>query len=163
MSSMKRFGLCALLILCLGALSCSGALFQNYGRILPSEEGARDLENGVVLPELRYYISGSDLYPNALIGLHRDRHLDPETLWKEVKMTPEKLRQIVGFMKAKAFEYMHFPHPFDLFDTKGKKIGFWYSILTAKTSLRFGEDGTVTIFTPDLDTYERLESKDDNR
>lgn len=151
-----------ILILSLGLLSCSGSLFQNYGRILPSGEAARNLENGVVFPELRYYISGSDLYPNAFIGLHRDYQLDRETLWKEVAITPGKLREIVGFMKAKAFEYRQFQHGFDLIDTRGQKIGFWYSILAARTFLRFEEDGTVTIVTPDLDTYERLESVEDN-
>jgi hypothetical protein len=160
MGSIKRFGLCVLLVFCLGVLSCSGSLFRNYGSILPSDDTARDLEKGVVFPDLRYYISGSDLYPNAFIGLHRNYHLDRDTLWKEVAMTPGKLREIVGFMKAKAFEYRQSPQGFDLLDTRGKKIGFWYSIFTARTFLRFEEDGTVTIVTPDLDTYEKLEYKD---
>ena len=73
----------------LGVLSCSGSLFRNYGQILPAGGETKDLESGVFHPELRYYTSGSDLYPNALIGLHRDYRLDPETLWKEVAMTPE--------------------------------------------------------------------------
>jgi len=160
MRSVKNVGLCVLLLLCLGVLSCSGSLFRNYGRILPSEETDRDLEGGVVHPEIRYFISGSDLYPNALIGLHRDYRLDRETLWKEVAMTPGKLREIVGFMKAKAYEYHQFPHGFDLLDTGGKKIGFWYSIFTARTFLRFEEDGTVMILTPKLETYEKLEHED---
>ncbi|MBU4370409.1 MAG: hypothetical protein KKD68_00765 [Proteobacteria bacterium] len=161
MRSVKNGGLLVLLLLCLGVLSCSGSLFRNYGQILPGGEVTRDLERGVFHPELRYHTSGSDLYPNALIGLHRDYRLDPETLWKEVSMTPGKLREIVGFMKAKAFEYGQFPYEFELLDTGGKKIGFWYSLLTARTFLRFEQDGTVMIQTPDLDTYEKLEIKED--
>jgi hypothetical protein len=161
MKSVKNVGLCVLLLLCLGVLSCSGSLFRNYGQILPGGEVTRDLESGVFHPELRYYTSGSDLYPNALIGLHRDYRLNPETLWKEVAMTPDKLRKIVGFMKTKASEYGQFQYEFELLDTGGKKIGFWYSILTARTYLRFEEDGTVMIQTPELETYEKLESKDD--
>ena len=160
MISVKNVGLCVLLLLCLGVLSCSGSLFRNYGRILPGGEVTRDLDRGVFHPEFRYYTSGSDLYPNALIGLNRDYRLDPETLWKEIAMTPEKLREIVGFMKAKAFEYGQFPHEFELLDTGGKKIGFWYSILTARTFLRFEENGTVMLPTPELETYEKLESKE---
>ncbi|MDO9230209.1 MAG: hypothetical protein Q7U03_11655 [Syntrophales bacterium] len=162
MRFLKNVRLCVLLLLCLGVLSCSGSLFRNYGQILPGGEVTRDLERGVFHPELRYYTSGSDLYPNALIGLHRDYRLDPETLWKEVAMTPEKLRGIVGFMMTKASEFSQFPHEFELFDTGGKKIGFWYSILTARTYLRFEEDGTVMIQTPELDTYEKLESRREN-
>ncbi len=162
MRSVKNIGLGVLLLcLYLGILSCSGSLFRNYGQITPGGEVTRDLENGVFHPELRYYTSGSDLYPNALIGLHRDYRLNPETLWKEIAMTPEKLRGIVGFMKAKASEYGHFPYEFELLDTGGKRIGFWYSILTARTFLRLEEDGTVMIPTPELETYDKLESKDD--
>jgi hypothetical protein len=160
MRSIKNVGLCVLLLLCLGVLSCSGSL-RNYGQILPGGEVTRDLERGVFQPELRYYTSGSDLYPNALIGLHRDYRLNPETLWKEVAMTPEKLRGIVGYMKTKASEYGQFQYEFELLDTKGKKIGFWYSLLTARTFLRFEEDGTVMLPTPELETYEKLESKGD--
>jgi hypothetical protein len=152
--------LSVLLLLGLNVIACSGSLFRNYGRILPSEEADRDMEGDVVHPEIRYFISGSDLYPNALIGLHRDYRLDRETLWKEVAMTPGKLREIVGFMKAKAREFGQFPHGFDLIDTGGKKIGFWYSIFTARTFLRFEEDGTVMILTPELETFFKLEYKD---
>jgi hypothetical protein len=154
--------LSVLLLLGLNVIACSGSLFRNYGSILPSEEADRDMEGGVFRPEIRYYSSGSDLYPNALMGLHRDYRLDRETLWKEVAMTPGKLLEIVGFMKAKAREYGQFPHGFDLIDTGGRKIGFWYSIFTARTFLRFEEDGTVMILTPALETYEKLESRDNN-
>lgn len=155
----KILVLSVLLILGLNIIACSGSL-RNYGRILPSDDADRELEGSVVRPELRYYISGSDLYPNALIGLHRDYRLDRETLWKEVAMTPAKLRETVYFMKAKAREYGQYPHGFDLLDGEGKKAGFWYSIFTARTFLRFDEDGTVMILTPELETYEKLEYKD---
>jgi hypothetical protein len=155
----KILVLSVLLLLGLNVIAWSGSLFRNYGQILPSEEANRDLEGNVVHPEFRYYTSGSDLYPNALIGLHRDYRLDRETLWKEVAMTPVKLREIVGFMKAKAYEFRQFPHGFDLIDTGGKKIGFWYSIFTARTFLHFEEDGTVMILTPALETYEKLENE----
>jgi hypothetical protein len=158
----RIFVLSVLLLLGLNVIACSGSFFRNYGRILPSAEADRDLEGNVVHQEFRYFISGSDLYPNALIGLHRDYRLDPETLWKEVAMTPGKLREIVGYMKTKAFEHGQFPHGFDLLDTGGKKIGFWYSILTARTYLRFEEDGTVMLQTPELETYEKLERRREN-
>ena len=48
-------------------------------------------------------------------------------------------------------------YEFELLDRGGKKIGFWYSLLSARTFLRFEEDGTVLLPTPDLDTYEKLE------
>ncbi len=115
------------------------------------------MEGGVLHLDLCYYISGSDLYPNALIGLHRNYRLDRKTLWREVDMTPAKLLEIVGLMKAKALEHGQFPHGFDLLDTEGNKIGIWYSIMKARTFLRFEEDGTVMILTPKLETYDELD------
>ncbi len=158
--NIKRIGrLSLVLVLCAGVAACA-SLFRNYGAINPSNEVTQAFEGYQVNSEFRYYASGGLLYPNALIGLHRDYRLDPETLWKEVAMTPEQLRNIVAQMKTKAFEFGQFPYEFELLDTGGKKIGFWYSILMARTFLRFEADGTVMILTPELETYEKLESRD---
>ena len=146
-----------LLAVCLSTMACTGTLFRNYGRINPSNETTRAFESYQVNAEFRYYISGSDLYPNALMGLHRDYRLDPETLWKEVTMTPAKMKEIVEYMKTKAAEYRLFQYGFEMSDDKGRPIGVWYSILTARTFLRMQENGTVRIDTPELDTYEKFD------
>lgn len=145
------------ILLCLAAVACAGPLFRNYGRIVPSEEMTAAFESRRVDPGLRYYISGSNLYPNALMGLRRDCRLDPETLWKEVEMTPILMKEIVWFMQAKASEYRQFQYGFEIYDNKGRPIGVWYSILSARTFIRMQEDGTVRIDTPDLETYEKFE------
>ncbi len=144
-------------LLCLAAAACTAPLFRNYGRISPNGETTQAFENYRVSGELNYYISGSDLYPNALMGLHRDHRLDPGTLWKKVEMTPTLMKEIVGFMQTKAFEFRQFPHGFELSNEKGQAIGVWYSILSARTFLHMEENGTVRIDTPDLETYEKLE------
>jgi len=161
MTDQRHAFLIPAILLCLAAAACAGPFFRNYGRIVPSEEITAAFESHRVDPGLRYYISGSDLYPNALMGLSRDCRLDPETLWKEVAMTPEVLREIVGNIKTKAFEYTQFPHGFELRDEGGRAIGAWYSILSARTFLQVKEDGTVRIDTPDLETYEKLEIRKD--
>ncbi len=157
---MKRMGkvlVCLCLTASLGALGCAGPLFQSYGRIDPSSEVTRAFEKYQVNEGYRYYISGSDVYPNALMGLHRDYRLDPRTLWKEVKMTPERMKEIVEYMQIKAGEYRLFQAGFGISDDKDRPIGVWYSILTARTFVRMQEDGTVRIDTPPLDTYEKFE------
>ncbi len=156
----RRFAILAIGV-CLAAAACAGPLFRNYGRIDPDEGISRMLESHQVDPELRFYISGSDLYPNALLGLRRDLRLDPRTLWKKVAMDPAILKEIVGNMKAKASEYRQFPYGFAIRDDKGERIGVWYSILTARTFIRMQEDGTVRIDTPDLDTYEKFEIEEE--
>jgi hypothetical protein len=151
-----------LLAVCLSTVACTGTFFKNYGRINPNSETTRAFESYQVNADFRYYISGSDLYPNALMGLHRDYRLDPETLWKEVTMTPAKMKEIVEHMKTKADEYRQSQYGFEMSDDKGRPIGVWYSLLTARTFLRMQESGTVRIDTPQLDTYEKFEAETDH-
>jgi len=162
MESRRSIRFCLLMALCLSATACAGHLFKNYGRIDPRGETTRTFESYQVNPEFRYYISGSDLYPNALMGLKRAYRLDPRTLWKEVAMTPEKMKEIVENMKTKAFEYHQFQYGFEMSDDTGQPIGVWYSLLTARTFLHMEENGTVRIDTPDLDTYEKRERQMDS-
>ena len=153
----KVLVLSVLLLLGLNVIACSGSLFRNYGRILPSEEADRDMEGGVFHPEIRYYISGSDLYPNALMGLHRDYLLDPSTLWREVPgMTTAMMKEIVDNMKVKATQYRQYQYGFEMSDNQGRPVGVWYSIMTARTFLRTNEDGTLRIDTPVLDVYQDM-------
>ena len=161
MNSKRNVRFYLLLAVCLSTMACTGTLFKNYGRINPNSETTRAFESYQVNAEFRYYISGSNLYPNALMGLHRDYRLDPETLWKEVTMTPARMKEIVENMKTKADEYRQFQYGFEMSDDKGRPIGVWYSILTARTFLRMQENGTVRIDTPELDTYEKFEAETD--
>lgn len=147
-----------ILMLCSSIAACSGSLFRNYGRINPDEAVARAVEGYRVDSEMRYYVSGADLYPNALMGLNRAHRLDPSTLWKEAPgMTTPKMKEIVDNMKTKASEHNTFQHGFEISDNKGRPIGIWYSVLWAPTLVRMNEDGTVRIDTPALETYEMLE------
>jgi hypothetical protein len=148
--------LCLSTALTLGTLACAGPLFKNYGLINPSNEATLSVENYSVVKEFRYYISGADPHPNALMGLHRDYRLDPTTLWKEVEMTPKRMKEIVEGIQTKAFQYRNFAYGYDLLDDKGVRIGIWYSIPTARSLVRRQEDGTIRVDTPDLDTYIKL-------
>jgi hypothetical protein len=154
---MKKIICCLCMAACLGTMACAGPLFKNYGRITFSQEVTTSLESYTLQSQYRYYVSGSDAYPNALMGLHRDYRLDPETLWKEVDMTPKKMKETIESIKTRASEYWQFPQGYHLLDDKGRPIGLWYSIPTAPTLVRMQENGTVRIDTPDLETYIKLE------
>ena len=133
---------------------CSGSLFKNYGTITPDWNVKNAFEKYQVNPDYNYYISGSDFYPNAIIGLDKAYTLEPD-LWKQIEMTPGKLRELVEDMRNKVgyIKWGIVPHGFAMFDDKGKQIGVWYSILEAKTSLKMKDDRTVIIITPKIDTY----------
>lgn len=160
---MKRnYGVYLVIVSCLALTACTGNLFRNYGRIDSSREVSEAFERYDVNPNFRYYISGSDLFPNALMGLDRKHRLDPQTLWREVAMTPERMKGIVENMKTKAGEFLQYQHGFEITDNEGRPIGVWYSILEARTFIRMNEDGTVRIDTPDLETYEKLRRDPDS-
>ncbi len=145
---------CLLLALCLSALACAG-MFANYGRFNPSDEAYQAFTTYQVNKDFRYYITGSDLHPNALMGLSRSYRLDPRALWREVQMTPERMKELVEGMDAKASAQREYHKGFELLDNNGRPIGVWYSLLRAQTFLRIQEDGMVRIDTPVLETYER--------
>ncbi len=160
---MKRNnGMYLFLALCLVLTACTGQLFRNYGRIDPNGKVTDAFERYEVNPDFRYYVSGADLNPNALMGLHRGYRLDPETLWREVEMTPERMKGIVEGMRTMASEFFQFQYGFEIKDNGGRPIGVWYSILEARTFVRMNEDGTVRIDTPDLETYEKLRRDPDS-
>jgi hypothetical protein len=155
MGSIKRACCYLLLVACLGTMACTGQLFRDFGRITLSNETTKAFESCSVNTNFRYYISGPDT-PNVIIGLHRDYRLDTQSLWKEVAMTPEVMKNIVGNMNQMAFAHQLFLYGFELVDPKGKPIGVWYSIRAALTCLQMKKDGTVRIDTPDLETHEQL-------
>ncbi len=135
---------------------CSSLHLKNYGRIIPDRDATIAFEKYQMNTDFNYYISGSDVYPNAFIGLDKSYTLDSD-LWKKVEMTPAKFREIVQYMQSKAFTTSQPQHGFAMFDDKGNKIGIWYSILSAKTTLQMKDERTVIIYTPDIDTYLKYE------
>jgi hypothetical protein len=156
MRSIRSTWLFLLLAVCLSTMACSGRLFQSFGRIDLSVETTRAFENYSVDTDFRYFVSGSDTYTNAIIGLHRDYRIDPKSLWKEVDMTTDVMQKIVGNMREKTSSRLLSLYGFELLDPQGKPIGVWYSIQTARTCLQIKADGTVRLDTPDLDTYEQM-------
>ncbi|MHB8770114.1 MAG: hypothetical protein ACYC7J_03875 [Syntrophales bacterium] len=161
---MKRnYGLYLTIALCLAVTACAG-LFRNYGRIDASDEVTAAFTRYEVNPNYRYYISGADFHPNALMGLDRKYRIDPETLWREVPgMTPARMKEIVDWMRVRAFRSYDHQYGFEMRAPDGRQIGVWYSILIATTFVRMNEDGTVRIDTPDPDTYRELSREDGNR
>ncbi len=160
MGKRKRMRFFFLAVLCMvsaAAMAQAAATFPNYGEIRPSAEATRLFESHKVVPNYKYYISGSDLFPDALIGVDKAYTLTGN-LWKEAEMTPAKLKEIVGYMHQKGLEVWETLHGFDILDNKGKKIGIWYSILRARTSVKMEGDDRVLIYTPPLGIWENKTS-----
>ncbi|MCX5905814.1 MAG: hypothetical protein NTY64_01125, partial [Deltaproteobacteria bacterium] len=58
----------ATLLFCVG---CMGAVYKNYGQITPDEKVTKAFESYQLKSDFNYFISGSDVYPSALIGLDK--------------------------------------------------------------------------------------------
>ena len=152
--------MCILFILL--SFGCAGLFNGNYGKIVPDGNVTHNFETYQVNPNLNYYTSGSDVYPNAIMGIDKRYSLN-STLWKKVEFTPQTLKTRVDDMNSKVSQINQSLHGFTILDTKGNDIGIWYSILSARTTVKM-EDHSVVIFTPDLDTYDKFEhEKEDSK
>lgn len=147
------------IIVCAAFISCAAgktALTKNWGKIVPDKEVTKSFETYQVSPDFNYYISGSDVYPSAILGLNKAYTLD-STLWKKVELTPANLQVMVTDMKSKARDIGQNQFGSTVLDHQDKQIGVWYSLLTATTQVYMKEDKKVIIYTPDQNTYEKFE------
>lgn len=97
-----------------------------YGRMGYSREATRLFESYQLLPDHKYYYSGPEANPVAVIGIHRDYILD-SSLWLEVDLNSQKLKSWVRTMKDKHHNYPESPDGYYILDPEGKKIGIYYT------------------------------------
>jgi len=121
----------------------------------------RSFERYEFRPDMNYYSSGSDAYPNALLGLKKDYTLESD-LWKKVE-NAETLKEMVSGMQKKTREMMLTLHGFRITDNEGREVGIWYSILDAMPRFVMKGEKRILIYTPDIDTYLRYEEDNDRR
>ncbi len=121
-----------------------------YGTLRPSKKATADYESFLVNPELRYYISGPDLYPNAVMGMARVWALDSD-LWKQRDLESKGMRELVVNMQANAGQSLASLHGFDILDDKGSRIGTWYSLPGLDVMIRITGENRVIVSTPSED------------
>jgi len=129
----------AVLALAAGLAGCSG----RYGSTRYDARAGRDFELAHVLEGHRYYATGSEVVPHALLALREDRPLRSE-LWHEVPMSPETLARLVDRMRGTRFDH---PSSSVVLDDRGGRIGVWYSWLPPMP-VRLLDDGGVVIAPP---------------
>jgi len=137
--------------------SCSmhGEFFGRYGRITPNGEVTGLFESYIVNSNLNYYISGADSCPNAIMGIDKGYILVSD-LWKKREFTTDKLKRLVKNTQSRAWDCGLMMHGFDILDDRGNDIGDWYSILSVRMPVKMVDENKVIIFTPPLDTYDKL-------
>ncbi len=124
----------------------------SYGKIRPSREVTAAYECFTVDPNLNYYISGSDTYPNAIIGIDKTWTLESD-LWKKKDFVSQSMKELVQNMQSKSAEQILTLHGFDIFDNRGRKIGDWFSIMGLTMTVEITGERRVIVYTPPIDTY----------
>jgi len=141
-----------LFMIFLVAVAALFAMFRfagnHYGELRINADVGKAFESGQVRERLRYYTSGPDGSPHAIMGLDRDWILN-DGLWKPFDMTPMLMKTLVDGMAERGQTL----HGFDMVDHRGQKIGEMFSILGIQTTILMGRDNRVDIETPPVDTY----------
>ena len=123
-----------------------------YGELRPSREATDAFETFRIDPGKEYYLSGSDVYPNAIIGIDKSRTIETD-LWKKRDLTAEGMKELVGNMRSRAMGHIAFLQGFDILDDRGAKIGEWFSLPGMSIVIRMKGEDRVSISTPFLDVY----------
>mgnify|MGYP000182555360 CR=1 FL=1 len=115
----------------------AGCATGTWGRLDMSSEVRRDFMEGKVLPAHRYYTSGGENNPVAIIGIAEEFTLVTER-WRERTMTPELLRKLVRSMDEERAAVAGLVGS-TIVDDKGGRIGVWYSSEPTTTVEILGE------------------------
>ncbi|HPC02161.1 MAG TPA: hypothetical protein PKY58_03290 [Syntrophales bacterium] len=133
-------------------------LSANYGEILPSEEVTRAFESHEVHPGFVYYTSGSEAFPNAIIGIDEKWTLVTD-VWKRKDFSPETMKETVENMRHRASTILLPLHGFVILDNKKFPIGIWYSLMEARTRVKMASEREAVVFPPPSDTWNRYEKR----
>ncbi|MBA4397652.1 MAG: hypothetical protein C0394_09775 [Syntrophus sp. (in: bacteria)] len=127
----------------------SGRLRERYGSLRVSESATRAYEQYELDPDLKYYISGPDVYPRAVIGIDRRLLLDSD-LWKQREFDRGAFRETVLNMQSRALSTMQLLHGFEILDQQGRRVGTWFSTLDTRTTVKMLADNRVRVDPPPL-------------
>jgi hypothetical protein len=126
-------------VLLVAMAGCAG----QYGSVRFDPAAARALDAGVVLEGHRYYTTGSDTNPAAILALQEARPLRHGP-WREVAMTPGLLAHLADNMRVNRAVG---PDGHIVLDEKSVPIGAWYSY-SRPPIVKLLEDGGVEVSTP---------------
>ncbi len=132
-----------LIVLLIILIGCAG----NYGRLSRDYEANKIFNSYQILPDHRYYYSGPDGRPDAIMGIQRDYTLET-SMWTEFDLSDDTLKKGVNSINFHHHTSVRrYPYGFDIIGPDGKRIGIWYSIWEWTTVL-VEVDKRVKIFPP---------------
>jgi len=132
-----------LLVIIFALSACAG----NYGRVQKNGKVDQIFTTYQVLDDHRYYISGPENLPEAILGVQQDYTLET-TQWTRVLPTEQQLKEWVDGLDFYFHDFPHHnPYGYVILDPSGRQVGIWYSIWDY-TPVIFKEDNVVQIYAP---------------
>jgi hypothetical protein len=135
----------AFFLLVTAATACSG----NYGHLRRDGEARKIFEGYQVLPDHRYFYSGSSSTPTAILGIHKDFTLQTK-LWTSVDLTPEQLKSWMNNISPTLGRSLN-NYGSVIVDPAGKTVGIWYSKYS-RTTIEFKENNIIIVYAPKPDS-----------
>jgi hypothetical protein len=120
---------------------------KRYGSLRPSMETTNSYLTFRVNSSMTYYLSGSDVYPNAIIGISKSWSLQSE-LWKPLEMDQKALKELVENMKTLGVGSGVIPYGYEIFDDREGKIGDWFSLPGQNITVWLRGDNRFGLSTP---------------
>lgn len=117
---------------------------NHYGNFSLSAEVTHTFENGIVQPDFKYYYSGRDTMPYAIMGIDR-RYQVPSRYWTALDPQPDQLKKMSGNIFAKD---RHDPYGAQILDPEGEVIGIWYSNVRFQSVRVDRQNMTVEVLFP---------------
>jgi hypothetical protein len=76
----------------------------------------------------KYYFTGPEGRPDAIMGIYRDYTLET-TQWTEIDLTEEQLKKLIDWINFHHRDNTrYYPDGFLILDHDGRQVGIWYSI-----------------------------------
>lgn len=141
-----------LLVILSAVTGCGG----HYGRLAVNDTVEMQFENYEVLADHRYYYSGSQARPRAVIGIHETYTLQSK-LWVPVDLTPEQLKDWVDYF-GPTTKYIQGNNGSAILNEHGEKIGVWYAFIDWRdwAAVKMIDEKVVSISTPIEPLKERI-------
>lgn len=124
------------------------ANMTGFGKFVPDNRARVAFETFEISPVYRYYITGSDTYPVAILALDKSYSMGND-LWKEVELTPAGIKIMVTDMQLKLLERSGQTWSgFLVIDQTGRQIGILYAYLGLQIAFKVAENNTVIVYGP---------------
>jgi len=140
--------------------SCKGTL-QNYGSYIPDTDTTRLFESGEPSPLYKYYYSGPESGPTAILGVKQDYILE-ERLWQKIDSKSGVYGKFLEDMRNRTLRLGQSLKGYVLYGPDKAPLGIWYSVFDAMPKIHLIGEKMIEVTGPPSDLYERYDDRDMN-